>query len=206
MGTGRARRRRGGRRGGGRRRLWRWRRNPLRRRTDIAEAWAVLAAVVLMVCGGTVTGLLVHDTSGRLFDERRASATAVRAVLLRDPPPAALTSGGSTENTVPGKVRWTSDDGRRHTDRARVPAGKQAGDRVTVWTDARGRIVREPPSRAESVTGAAMLAAVAVTVWCLLVLTGLALVRVRWNRRRLAAWDREWAETGPRWTSGSGQT
>ncbi|WP_344529734.1 Rv1733c family protein [Streptomyces albiaxialis] len=190
----------------GRRRLWRWRRNALRRRTDVVEAWAVLLALALMVCGGAAGGWLVHGATTRLFEERRAEASPVGAVLLRDAPPAAWSNSGSTDNTVRGKVRWTARDGTRHTGHARVPAGERAGDRVTVWTDARGRIVREPPGPAESVTGAAMLAAVAVTLWCLLVLTVLALLRARWNRARLAAWDRAWSETGPRWTSGSGLT
>lgn len=35
--------------------LWRWRRNPLRRRSDALEAWIMLTAWAFTVLGGAVT-------------------------------------------------------------------------------------------------------------------------------------------------------
>src|SRR5262245_57041990 len=37
--------------------LWRWRRNPLRRRSDALEAWIVLAVWSVTVIGGVLAGL-----------------------------------------------------------------------------------------------------------------------------------------------------
>jgi len=39
--------------------LWRWRRNPLCRATDLAEAWVALVALVLIAVVAPVTGALV---------------------------------------------------------------------------------------------------------------------------------------------------
>ena len=36
--------------------LWRWRRNPLRRATDLAEAWTCLLALLLILVAGPVIG------------------------------------------------------------------------------------------------------------------------------------------------------
>ncbi|MYW21330.1 hypothetical protein GT039_38670, partial [Streptomyces sp. SID2955] len=37
--------------------LWRWRRNPLKRRADVVEAWVVLGACLLTVLAGVLAGL-----------------------------------------------------------------------------------------------------------------------------------------------------
>ncbi|MFE7122030.1 hypothetical protein ACFU99_42015, partial [Streptomyces sp. NPDC057654] len=37
-------------------RLWRWRRNPIRRRVDAVEAWIVLAVWTLAALGGAAVG------------------------------------------------------------------------------------------------------------------------------------------------------
>ena len=39
--------------------LWRWRRNPLRRTTDLAEAWLAFAALLLVLVGAPVVGVVV---------------------------------------------------------------------------------------------------------------------------------------------------
>ncbi len=39
--------------------LWRWRHNPLRRATDLAEAWMALAALLLILLAAPLIGVLV---------------------------------------------------------------------------------------------------------------------------------------------------
>ncbi|MEW2257347.1 hypothetical protein AB0924_19370, partial [Streptomyces sp. NPDC047869] len=43
--------------------LWRWRRNPLRRATDLTEAWVALVALVLIAVAAPVTGTLIGVTA-----------------------------------------------------------------------------------------------------------------------------------------------
>lgn len=38
-------------------RLWRWRRNPLRLRSDLVEAWIMLVTWVFALVGGLLAGL-----------------------------------------------------------------------------------------------------------------------------------------------------
>ncbi|MYW43591.1 hypothetical protein GT346_09660, partial [Streptomyces sp. SID161] len=44
--------------------LWRWRRNPLRRTTDLAEAWVALVALLLITVAAPVIGCLVGASTG----------------------------------------------------------------------------------------------------------------------------------------------
>lgn len=63
--------------------LWRWRHNPLRRATDLAEAWVALAALLLICVAAPVTGLVAGaatntslQQSVRLQQEQRHPTTA----------------------------------------------------------------------------------------------------------------------------------
>ncbi|MEV7616222.1 hypothetical protein [Streptomyces sp. NPDC089799] len=67
--------------------VWRWRRNPLRRRTDMIEAWVALAALVcLFVVApaiGWISGLSVDATLQRAVREQRQERHLVPAVVVR---------------------------------------------------------------------------------------------------------------------------
>ncbi|MEV0173537.1 hypothetical protein AB0I00_20770 [Streptomyces sp. NPDC050803] len=180
--------------------LWRWRRNALRRRSDRAEAWIVLATWVLALLGGLAaaqaTGAAVADG----LAERRARAHPVSAVLTEDAPKTPVTTGeGLTDSTVWAKVRWTDADGVTHTGRARTEPGSAAGSTATVWTDAAGTLVAPPPSTLDLrwqpvLVGASVgLIAAGTAVGC-----G-RLARICLDRRRLRDWETEWARIGPQW-------
>ncbi|MGW2730778.1 Rv1733c family protein [Streptomyces sp. NPDC001494] len=193
--------REGGLRSGGRGRtrgpLWRWRRNPLRRRTDVLEAWFLLAVWVLVVVGGTLVGLVTARAAGQSFDRQRTERTQVRAVLLTDAPRTAVAGTGG--DLTSARVRWTAPDGTRHSDSTLVPGGLRAGSTAEIWLDAWGR-----PSSAPLTSGEASAESALLGVSAALALTGAAFgVRCagRWwlDRRRIEEWDREWALLGPRW-------
>ena len=59
---------------------WRWRANPLRRRSDVVEAWTVLCVVLLLALGAPAAGVLVGRWA---HADARAQATAERAALDR---------------------------------------------------------------------------------------------------------------------------
>ncbi|MFF7972409.1 hypothetical protein [Streptomyces sp. NPDC007905] len=183
---------------------WRWRRNPLRRRSDVVEAWTVLVvAVLLFVVAplvGVAAGLRAHDQAQTLAVAQRAERHHVRAMVVANTPRRLPTVQGDREHPYRARVRWTEPGRATRTALARVPAGSRAGDVVTVWFDARGRSVAPPPDDVavwqHTVTVGVCAAGGAAGV----VLLGHAVERRIALRYRLAEWEREWARTGPKWT------
>jgi hypothetical protein len=80
-----------------------------------------------------------------------------------------------------------------------VPAGTPKGTTVDVWLDPAGKLT-VPPLDPGQVAGQADLASTgAIASIALLYLCEAVVVRQVLNRRRMAAWDAEWAVTGPAW-------
>ncbi|MEU3948812.1 hypothetical protein [Streptomyces sp. NPDC029526] len=180
--------------------FWRWRRNPLRRRSDVVEAWLLLATLVcglVLACAGALAAAGAVDAS---LAERRAHSHAVGAVLTEDAAralPAPAPEEGDTR--VWTKVRWTAPDGTARTGMARADADAKAGTEVTVWTDREGRLVSEPPGGAEARFQTVMAGAtVGVTAGGLALIAGWVL-RTRLLRRRTAEWESAWRLVEPAW-------
>ncbi|MDT0545024.1 Rv1733c family protein [Streptomyces lonegramiae] len=184
--------------------LWRWRRNPLKRRSDVVEAWVALVAGLVMAVGGTTAGMVTSAAVERPLLAERAQHHPVPARLLENAPAVAQAADGGKFGRVPATVRWRAPDGSVHTGVARVREGRPAGSRTVVWTDARGRLVSEPLTQREAETRAALTGATAATGVCLVTLAGRRTVRWRLDRHRAAEWERAWAEVEPRWSSRGG--
>ncbi|MBZ9640155.1 hypothetical protein [Streptomyces sp. PSKA30] len=183
---------------------WRWRRNPLRRRSDVVEAWTALAVAVLLLLGAPLAGAVAawwaHDEARSTAVAQRAERRHVRAeVVGRDPDSLPALHGGR-EYTYRATVRWAEPGDGSRTATAQVPAGTRPGERVDVWFDARGRSVPPPPDDAAvwQHTFAMGTCATAGTVG--VVLLGRAVVRRVATGHRMAEWEREWARTEPEWT------
>ena len=76
-------------------RCWRWRRNPLKRRSDVVEAWVVLCAWLFALIGGLFAGLAAADAVVGSAERIRSESRRVTAVLVRDaeePGPARVTT------------------------------------------------------------------------------------------------------------------
>ncbi|MEU3146725.1 MULTISPECIES: hypothetical protein [unclassified Streptomyces] len=182
--------------------LWRWRSNPLRRRSDLVEAWLLLAGLLLTLFAGAVTGLATAGAVDRSLAERRAQSRTVPAVLVEDAAgtlPSPVTEDGSGDGRVWVKVRWTAPDGTSRTGRAETEPGDRAGSVVTVWTNDAGRLVSEPPGGADArfqtvMAGLTVAAATGGTV----VLGGW-FVRSRTQQRRAQEWEAEWRLVEPTW-------
>ncbi|MEV5876370.1 hypothetical protein AB0L75_19480 [Streptomyces sp. NPDC052101] len=185
-------------------RLWRWRRNQLRRHSDVVEAWIVLATWVLAVLGGAVAGLAAAQSADAAFSARQARVHAVSAVLTGSAATTPTSGSGYDDGRVWATVRWTDTHGAVHTDRTKVQPGAPAGSQVTVWTDPAGHVVSAPVTGAAAdlqaaLTGALVAPSAGAAVW------GAGwLVRTRLIRRRMAEWDEEWKQIGPRWGNLSG--
>ncbi|MFF5187662.1 hypothetical protein ACFY30_28515 [Streptomyces sp. NPDC000345] len=185
-------------------RLWRWRRNPLRRRSDVVEARIVLATWTLALLGGAFAGQAAATAVDRDIAARRADVHPVAAVLLEDAAKIPPTTTGFDDGRVWARVRWTTADGVTHTVRTKVDPDAAAGTRVTAWLDSAGDPVSGPPTAARrtvEVTGAGVLAASGAG---LAVLAGGRLIRGRLLRRRLQEWAAEWERVGPQWRNLSG--
>ncbi|MER5213853.1 hypothetical protein ABT063_25575 [Streptomyces sp. NPDC002838] len=184
-------------------RLWRWRRNPLRRRCDLLEAWIVLAAWVFALAGGLFAGFATAAEVESAAERQRAQSREVAAVLVKDAEKG-VSSRAPADYRVWATVRWTAPDGRTYTDEARVLPKTPAGRTVTVWTDGKGNITAEPltegETRLHAVSGG-VLAAMGVGG---VVLCAAWVLRLRLDQRRLAQWAAEWEriDTHRGWKTG----
>ncbi|MFE2100116.1 hypothetical protein [Streptomyces sp. PTD9-10] len=180
-----------GRRGTLRRRLWRWRRSPLRRTSDLIEAWLLLVAWGAGVLGGATAGTVAAVAADQGFEEDRSSRRQVVAVLLERAGESAPTHADVTTNAG-ATVRWTTPDGRTRTGRAAVPAHTPVGTHVRLWTSSRGDLVSQPPGRSDAVlrsslTGAGAAMAAGGAVW-----GSARAVRALLDRHRTRQWALEW--------------
>ena len=178
--------------------LWRWRRNPLRRRADVVEAWVLLATWLLTVLAGVLAGLTAaRSMEHGLARERAAWHSAVARVVAQAPgKPAPAGDGGER---VWAEVRWTVADGSAHTGQARVAPGSKAGTPVTVWTDPQGHLVTRPTTASEAALRATLTGGLVGASAAAVPFVGGLVLRGRLERRRMAHWDAEWARLGPQW-------
>ncbi|WP_202516751.1 hypothetical protein [Streptomyces sp. SID161] len=183
---------------------WRWRRNPLRRRADVVEAWTVLVVAVLLFVvaplTGVAAGLHAHDRARALAADQRARRHEVRAVVVAGETERRSVLEGDRRHPYRAQVRWTEPGKGVRTAWVRVPTGTRAGDPVPVWLDSRGRSVAAPPDDVAVWQHAVTLGLCAAGGVASVVLLGHLIVRRLALRHRLAEWEREWARTGPRWT------
>ncbi|MFC7258692.1 Rv1733c family protein [Streptomyces lutosisoli] len=177
--------------------LWRWRRNPLRRRSDALEAWVVLVAWAVTVLGGVFTGLAATQAVEHGLAQERAEWRSVAARLTEDARDEGATESGG--DLVWAKVRWTAADGSSRAGQARVFAGTVAGTSVTVWTDPDGRLVTRPATASQARLRASLVGVlVGVSAAGVPFVCG-RLLRGRLERRRMEQWDQEWERIGPLW-------
>jgi len=178
--------------------LWRWRRNPLRRRSDVVEAWLLLTLCFLALVAGAVAGMVTAHAVEQSLDDRRTQRHPVSAVLTQDASDTA-TATTSSGDYAWAKVRWTAADGSPRTGLARVEPGIKAGSTARIWLDQRGNLATPPVSSEEAeLQGVVLGAATAVCASVFVLPLGWAL-HDRLDRRRMAQWDTEWARVGPRW-------
>ncbi|MEV5242968.1 hypothetical protein AB0K89_28225 [Streptomyces cinnamoneus] len=187
--------------------VWRWRRNPLRRRTDVIEAWAGVVAVVLMLLVGPavgwITGSLAHEALQEAVQVQHrhrhlVSATAVRSVSGG--------SDGTDHESSAGRegyrrvlAHWRGRDGRQHSGLVAVRQAARPGERFPLWTDDRGEVAGRPMDGATAGVHAA-LAGLGSAAAAAGLLEGVRRLFVwRLVQRRFARWDRAWHRAGHTW-------
>uniref|UniRef100_A0AAU2VES4 Transmembrane protein n=1 Tax=Streptomyces sp. NBC_00003 TaxID=2903608 RepID=A0AAU2VES4_9ACTN len=188
--------------------VWRWRHNPLRRRTDFAEAWVALVALVLMVFAAPAVGVLcgaLTDASLRqaVTEQRRhrhvTSAVVVRRAEQRAP---VAEPDGSMDRSPRTRVvaNWTAYDGSSHSGTLASPLKAPApGASFPIWTDDHGRPTPRPMALSAADTHAVFSGICAAAAAAGLVEGVRRLIVWRLIRRRYERLDRAWARYGPDW-------
>ncbi|MFE7644860.1 Rv1733c family protein [Streptomyces phaeoluteigriseus] len=169
---------------------WRWRRNPLKRRSDTVEAWVVLGAWTLTVLCGVLAGWAAARSVEQSLARERVEWRPVAGRLTERAPGKAT---AHSSERVWAEVGWTGPDGSAHAGQARVVPGSAAGTTVTVWTDRRGRMVTEPATAAQARVRASLVGGLAGVTVAVLPLAGGRYLRGRLERRRMDRWGVEWA-------------
>ncbi len=133
--------------------------------------------------------------------ERHESETRhqVDAVVVAREAPRADVSGQVL--TSPDQVTWRAADGSWQT--AIVATGKRVGEHVTLWVDNAGAVSRPPQSHAQTLSTVGFAAAGGLVAVAAPLVVCYALIRRRFDRRRLAEWDEEWALISAHWTGHS---
>lgn len=188
--------------------LWRWRHNPLRRTSDLVEAWLALVTLLLIVVAAPVVGSLVGGLAQGALQQsvrnQRAARHLVTATVVRRLDRSALDTDPETSSASDPRSRvladWTAQDGSAHHGAVMAELrSPHRGDHFGIWTDRHGRITARPLDPETATThavlagfGAAMLTVAAVE-------GGRRLIVRRMIRRRYARWDQAWDKAGPDW-------
>ncbi|WP_326600319.1 Rv1733c family protein [Streptomyces sp. NBC_01803] len=187
-------------------RLWRWRRNPLRRRSDIAEAWLGLATGLVIAVGAPLAGAATTIGTAHVMLAPGADLNETAALVTGSADEAggagadADTVGYPAHGREVVTVDWTTPNGTTGTGSAWADADAEPGDRVTVWLDDTGGL-REPPVATTTAWAAGvLLGASAAAGFCLMAVATRAGLQNRLDTRRTAAWERAWAEVAPGWS------
>jgi hypothetical protein len=178
-------------------------RNPLRRRIDDVEVSILTCVVVLflvvapLVC--VLTGRLA-DTAG-LREQRSEQAWRPVQAVLQQSAAQGLAGQDAAWGAAWVKARWHAPDGQQKTGLIAVDLNAKAEQKVTIWVTESGLVTHPPLSHGEVLDGIAnAVMATAAGVAALFGL-GAAVTRTAVNRRRMAAWARDWDAVGPTWTS-----
>jgi hypothetical protein len=177
--------------------------NKLRRSSDRIEGAIVallLAVFLAAVAAGPYVGISVY----RMERASTAHLNTAVAVLSQNGPTNSYTFGYGM-----AAARWRVADGRWRsgmltTLTAPGITGASAGTRIPVWLTSSGEPAEPPPSLSGQVFGAVILAFALTCGAGLVLFTCYWLCRLALDRRRLAGWASDWAQTGPRWTTRQG--
>ncbi|MER6412284.1 Rv1733c family protein [Streptomyces humidus] len=188
--------------------VWRWRHNPLRRRTDLAEAWVALSALLLICLVAPVVGSLVGGAAQGVLQqsvrEQHESRHEVTATVVRRAAGSSLEADPETDTGREARTRvvaaWTAPDGTaRHGTVLSGLNSPHGGDRFGIWTDVHGRPVPRPLDSVRATTHAVLAGLGAALLTAGAVEGGRRVIVWRMVRRRYARWDQAWDRAGPDW-------
>lgn len=177
--------------------------NPLSRPSDRFQVWFGLFLMALLIlgapAGGWVAGAMTYTAYQRIADTQREERYQVTARLTANAT-AAEASGRVVDEKAWAPVRWTDGDGTAHTARTVVENGLERGMTARIWVGPEGTITAEPMTSA-NVNATAWAAGLAAAATVAAVTLGVGVrVRAALDRRRYAAWGKEWESLEPQWS------
>lgn len=182
-------------------RLWRWRSNPLKRRSDVVEAWAGVVAGVVMAVGAPLAGIAAADATHASLAEQSRDRHRVAAVLEHGAPSLSADRGsGVNPDEVRAPVHWKGTDGREHSAHVVVQPGADRGSTTAVWVDGRDRVTEPPLDGLASAVQTDIMGGSAAVGLCVLALAAHRGLRAGLDLRRSRRWQREWEQVGPQWS------
>ncbi len=187
--------------------VWRWRRNALRRRSDVLEAWVGVAAVVLMLLVGPavgwVTGSLANEALRRAVHEQQLHRHLVSATTVRS---VSGGSDGTDHQSTAGRedyrrvlARWQDPAGRLRTGLVAVRQPARPGERFPLWTDDRGQVTGRPMDDATATVHTVLAGLGSAAAAAGLLEGARRLVVWRLAQRRYAQWERSWERAAHTW-------
>ncbi len=177
-------------------------RNPLRRRSDIIEAWLLPAAVVAFLALGP---LVVSGAASWIHSDTVAAQHAqqswhrVSAVLLAGAPGPMMTDARADAWIVWTPARWTLD-GKPQRGQVPVAAGTATGSVVPVWLDRSGRVQQPPLTTDQELERVIVSAGIMLTALAVFLTMLTWAIRRLLDWRRLASWETAWLSVGPLWS------
>ncbi|HEY7145955.1 MAG TPA: hypothetical protein VH637_17080 [Streptosporangiaceae bacterium] len=177
-------------------------RNPLRRPVDRLEIVIMLALVIAFLsCAPLLAAAAGQWTRAAGQDEQRGQRgwQQISAVVLR--------SGQPTGDLYPLQwdavrvpARWSAPDGGQRTGKILTTGSLGAGDMVRVWVNQSGQLTGPPLSGSQLSMRVTSAIALAPAILATVLLGAGWLARSMLDRRRLAAWESDWAQVAPHWT------
>ncbi|MGW5860622.1 Rv1733c family protein [Streptomyces sp. NPDC055239] len=188
--------------------LWRWRHNPLRRKTDLVEAWVACVAVLLIAVAAPLAGFtiggLTQDALRQSVREQHAMRHEVAGTVVKklasppvDPDPETSSARDRHSRVL---ARWTAPDGTAHSGAVLADLrSPDRGDHFRLWTDKHGQVVGRPLDDATATTHATLAGFGVALAAAGLVEGARRLVVWRIVLRRYDRWDQAWDKAGPDW-------
>jgi hypothetical protein len=116
--------------------------NPLIRASDRLEALAALGVLVVALLGVPVAaqaGSQIYDAGVRSANEQAHTRHSVQAVALEG----STSMPADFDNPAYVRAQW-HEGTQLHTERVIAPIGVKAGQPMTIWLDATGKVVAAP--------------------------------------------------------------
>ncbi len=186
-------------------RLARWLgldRNPLRRRSDRAEASIMAALLAAFLIGAPLAaitaGHLAHAASLRVLHAQQAWHRVPATLIDTAPKDSSFMYESKSFAWV--RARWTAPNGSVRVGEVPAPGGTKAGQTVRISVDGAGRETSLPLTSAQivdRVMAGVVFAPIALAV--LLLSVGAVACRLL-ERRRLSGWEAAWEAIEPQWS------
>jgi uncharacterized membrane protein len=186
-------------------RLWHcgtWRRddNPLRRAVDRAERTALTIAIAAFVTVWVLVAVFAGNAAyaaGLRQQQSEHGWHLVRATLTES---AAQSAESSPEWAAWTPATWRLPGGQQHRGLVATELNAQAGQQVGIWINAAGQVTRAPLTSADIEDQMAFAVLSVTMVLGVLLSVTVISVRLLFDRRRMAGWQRAWDAVGPLWS------